>query len=367
MRNKNPDYVLKMGFVTIGVLVVITIIIVSWIWNLVFDPEHFDVVKWATRAVFNGSISLAMMVLGFIAICESLKAKTEGKYQKRREAFNDLVNEIYESNKIVFLDPFITWYAERQVREKRVRYLTKVGMPRMDAEVIVDHADMADLPKISGLRPGDKPTGRMGEDVAKRLKDGTEVLIPAIRDTQVAYVEEVINGTITVNVEDASYYTTADRNKKQFLTSLERAQATETERVKSLRTSFISKIGIGLVYVTVFAMLAVDLDRGMGTPEAIWEMILRFGSATLGFIGGGFTGSSNTQFVYKWLGDKMRVLREYNKFLDTGEFKPRSYEETAKERLEAAKQRDREAAEYVVDPVPAPEPTIATPLLEGGK
>lgn len=349
-KNHDSEYILKMGFVVIGVIVVLAIIIASWIWNLIFDPEHFDVNKWATRAIFNGSISLAMMVLGFIAIGESLKAKEEGKYQKRRSTFNDLVNDIYDTNKIVFFDPFISWYAERQVREKRIRYLTKHGMPRIDAEVIIDHASFDDLEKISGLKPGEKPTGKFGEDLVKKDKNGKEILIPAIRDTLVAYVEEVLNGVITVDVEDASYYLTADKNKKADLTSLERAQATESERVKSLRISFISKIIIGLVYVTLFALLAVDLNQGMGEAEAIWNLILRIGSATLGFMGGGFTGSSNTRFVYKWLGDKMRVLREYNKFLDTGEYKPKSYEETAKERIEAVHKREEEERKAVVDP-----------------
>lgn len=360
-KSHDSEYILKMGFVTIGVIVVLAIIIASWIWNLIFDPEHFDVNKWATRAIFNGSISLAMMVLGFIAVGESLKAKEEGKYQKRRSAFNELVNDIYNTNRIVFFDPFISWYAERQVREKRIRYLTKHGMPRIDAEIIIDYASFDDLGKISGLKPGDKPSGKTGQDIVKKDKKGNEILIPAIRDTLVAYVEEVLNGYITIEVEDASYYLTADKNKRAELTSLERAQATERERVKSLRISFASKIAIGLVYVTLFALLAVDLNQGMGTPEAVWNLILRIGSATLGFLGGGFTGSSNTQFVYKWLGDKMRVLKEYNKFIDTGEYKPKSYAESAKERIEAVKKREEEARASVVEPE-VQEPT-EIPLL----
>lgn len=347
-KTRDSEYILKMGFVVIGVFVVLAIIIASWIWNLIFDPEHFDVNKWATRAIFNGSISLAMMVLGFIAIGESIKAKAGGKYQERRNDFNELVNDIYDTNKIVFFDPFISWYAERQVREKRIRYLTKHGMPRIDAEIIIDYASFEDLEKISGLKPGDEPTGKFGEDIVKKDKDGKEILIPAIRDTLVAYVEEVLNGVITVEVEDASYYLTADKNKKADLASLERPQATETERVKSLRISFISKIVIGLVYITLFAMLAVDLNQGMGEAEAVWNLILRIGSATLGFGGGGFTGFSNTRFIYKWLGDKMRVLREYNKFLETGEFKPKSYEETVKERIEAFHKREEQRANIPV-------------------
>ena len=367
-KNHDSEYILKMGFVVIGVIVVLAIIIASWIWNLIFDPEHFDVNKWATRAIFNGSISLAMMVLGFIAIGESLKAKETGKYQERRNVFNDLVNDIYDTDKIVYFDPFISWYAERQVHEKRIRYLTKHGMPRMDAEIIIDYASFDDLEKISGLKPGEKPTGKFGEDLVKKDKDGNDVLIPAIRDTLVAYVEEVLSGIITVEVEDASYYLTADKNKKADLTSLERAQATENERIKSLRISFISKIVIGLVYVTLFALLAVDLNQGMGEAEAIWNLILRIGSATLGFIGGGFTGSSNTRFIYKWLGDKMRVLREYNKFLDSGEYKPKTYAETVKERIEVAKKREEDEKKAVVTPELVPEePKVMPPLLAPAK
>ena len=367
-KNHDSEYILKMGFVVIGVIVVLAIIVASWIWNLIFDPEHFDVNKWATRAIFNGSISLAMMVLGFIAIGESLKAKETGKYQERRNVFNDLVNDIYDTDKIVYFDPFISWYAERQVHEKRIRYLTKHGMPRMDAEIIIDYASFDDLEKISGLKPGEKPTGKFGEDLVKKDKDGNDVLIPAIRDTLVAYVEEVLSGIITVEVEDASYYLTADKNKKADLTSLERAQATENERIKSLRISFISKIVIGLVYVTLFALLAVDLNQGMGEAEAIWNLILRIGSATLGFIGGGFTGSSNTRFIYKWLGDKMRVLREYNKFLDSGEYKPKTYAETVKERIEVAKKREEDEKKAVVTPELVPEePKVMPPLLAPAK
>ncbi len=355
---KNPDYALKMGFVLIGVIVVLAIIIGSYLWNLMFDPEHFDVNKWANRAIFNGSISLAMMVLGFLAIGESAKAREDGKYQLRRAAFNDIVDGLYKNSRIVYLDQFVSWYAERQVREKRIRYLTKHGMPRMDAEIIIDHASLDDLEKISGLKPGQKPHGSFGEDVVKKDKDGNDILIPAIRDTLVAYVEESLDGTISVEVEDASYYTTADKNKKADLTSLERAQATEHERVKSLRWSFSSKVMIGLFYVTLFALLGVDLNTGLGKADAIWNLIFRLGSATLGFVSGGFIGFSNTQFIYKWLGDKMRVLNEYNQYFDTKEYQPKTYAESVKERIEAAKKKEEEEKASVVIPERV-EPEIA--------
>ena len=346
----NLDYAVKMGFVIIGIAIVLAIIIASYVWNWVFDPEHFDVNKWATKAIFNGSISLAMMVLGFIAINESMKSKSDGKYQIRRGDFNDIVDGLYTSGRIVYLDPFISWYAEKQVREKRIRYLTKHGMPRMDAEVIIDYASYDDLEVISGLKSGEKPTGRFGQDVVKKDKSGKEILIPAIRDTLVAYVEETLNGTITVDTEEASYYTTADKNKRADLTSLERAQATERERVKSLRVSFAAKIGIGLGYITLFALLGKDLNEGVDKAEALTNLLLRLGSATLGFAGGGFTGFSNAQFAYKWLGDKMRVLDEYNKYLDTNQYIPRSYSESVKERIEAAKKKEEAEKASIITP-----------------
>lgn len=343
-KNKNPDYLLKMGFVALGIIVVITLIVGSWVWNLVFDPSHFDVSNWVTQAVFNNALSIVMMVLGFVAINETLKSRENGRYQKRLEQFNDLVNELFENGKIIFLDQFISWYSERQVIEKKVKHLTKHGMPRMDAEIIVKYASISDISKISGLKAGEKPTGKFGEDIIFKNKNGEEILIPAIRDTLAAYVEEALNGTITVNTENASYYTSADKGGHGDLTSLEKPQETEKERLSSLRKSFITKALSTVIYITIASLLVVDLSTGVETPEAIRSFILRLSSATFGFISGAFAGSTNASFLYKLVGEKMRVIKEYNKFLETKEFKPKTYEETAIERIKAIHQNEEQQA-----------------------
>lgn len=335
---KNPDYVIKMGFVAIGIIVVIAVIFGSWLWNLIFDPAHFSWTKWGNAAIFDGSLSLITMVLGFIAINESLKSKpaeNNGKYQKRLLSFNEMVNQLHKSGRLIFLDQFISWYVVKQVKEKKITHLTKHGMPYIDAEIIVEYATADDIEKISGLKKGEKPTGAMGEDVIRLDKNGKEILIPAIKDTMAAYVEEVLTGVITVEPETASYYTTADKNNKGNLTSLERAQETEKDRVKSMYISFITKIVVSLLYTTLFALLAVDLSKGAGTSEAIWNLMRRIAAATVGFLAGGFTGATNVRFLFKWLGEKMRVIDEYNEYLDLGEFVPKTYSETAMQRIKA--------------------------------
>ena len=340
MKNKKPEYVLKMGFVAIGVLMVIAIIIGSWVWNLVFSPSNFDINKWATRAIFNNALALIMMVLGFIAVDETLRAKENGKYNARRNLFNDLVTALVETGRIVFFDQFVSWYAEKQVREKKIKHLTKHGMSRMEAEIIVDYAIESDIPKITGLKAGEKPTGKIGEDVVRKDKNGKEILIPAIKDTLAFYVEEVLNGSVTVEAETAAYYTTADKNKGSNLESLEVAPATDRERVKSMRRSFIAKGISGIVYITLASLLVTEINEGAGTSEALWNFMFRVGSATFGFASGGFAGSTNVNFLYKWLGDKIRVINEYNKYYDLGEFVPKSYQETYKQRIEEAHKRE---------------------------
>lgn len=347
-KKRNPEYLLKMGFVALGLIVVVAIIIGSWVWNIIFDADNFNLSSWAESILFNGSISLATMVLGFIAINEQLKSKESGKYQKRKENFNDLVNGLYETNRIVFFDQFLSWYAERQVREKKIKHLTTNGMPRMDAEIIVDYACINDISTISGLKEGEKPQGNYGQDLVRKIGEDKEILIPAIRDNLAVYVEEVLNGTISVQVEDSSYYCTDTKNRDSNLTSLERAQATEKDRTRSLRTSFISKVVIGVVYVSIISLLVVDLNGEASSSEAIWKFVVRIASATLGFITGGMTGATNCSYLYKWLGDKMRVLNEYNKYYDTKEFIPRTYEETSKERIAKIHKAEEEAINNVV-------------------
>ena len=342
MKRNKQEYMLKMGFVLIGVFVVLAIIVGLWVWDMVFDPSHFDVNKWATKAVLNNAISILMMVFGFMAVNETLKEKANGKYQIRRQAFNDLVTSLYESGRIVFFDQFISWYAEKQTREKKIKHLTKRGMPRMDAEIIVDYATPSDIPTITGLKPGEKPRGESGKDVVKKDKQGKEILIPAIKDTLAAYVDEVLGGKITVEAETAAYYTTADKNKDANLESLEVPEATDKDRVSSMRKSFISKGLTAIVYVTIISMLVVDLNGDAGTADAVWNFIFRIASATMGFISGAFSGSTNANYLYKWLGDKMRVIKEYNKYADLGEFKPKTYAETYGERIEAAREKPAE-------------------------
>ena len=354
LKEKDADYLLKMGLVVIGIIVVIAIIIASWVWNLEFDPEHFNWNRFFRSVGFNGSISLVMLVLCFVAVNESFKAKKHGKYEDRRELFRTLVNELYDTGSIIYFDSFISWYAERQLRSKKIKYLTKKGMPLIDAEMIIDYATLDDLEKISGLKRGEKPTGGYGEDVLKFDKDGNEILIPAIKDTLVAFVEEALNGTITIDVESASYYTSEDRNKKADLESLERPQATDDDRVKSLRLAFLSRVAIIVLYGAAFAMLVVNLNRGISEAEAIWELVLSLASASLGLVGGGFIGANNAQFIYKWLGNKIRVIKEYNQFLKGGEYKPKSYAETVKERIAAAKKKAEEQRQSIIDSAPVP-------------
>ena len=350
-KKYEPEYFIKMAFVGVGLFVILMLILGDFFWHLIFDPSQFNWTKWGNRAIFNGSISLATMVLGFIALLESYKAKESGKFQIRLTKFKDIVQELFDTVKILYFDQFITWYAEKQLKNKRIKHLTSHGIPRMDAEVIIQYATLHDIETIAGIREGEEPKGEYGEDIVREI-DGKEILIPAILDTQAVYVEEVLNGTICVRTETASYYTSEGKNRKGNLESLERPMATEEDRVKSMRRSFIAKVAIGLIYTTLFSLLVVDLINDVGTAEALWSGLLRILSATFGFIAGGLAGLADGRFQYKEIGEKMRVLIEYNQFFDNGEFVPQTYEDTAKERIEAYHKRKAEQLAEVVEEQP---------------
>jgi len=347
-EGKEQEYVVKMAFVFLGLFFILLLIIGDYFWHLIFDPSQFNATKWGNRAIFNGSISLACMVLGFIALLESYKAKEKGKYQLRVQQFKEKVNEIYETVKILYFDQFITWYAERQLKNKKIKHLTSHAIPRLEAEIIIKYATERDIETLSGLRKGEEPKGEYGEDIVREV-DGKEILIPAILDTQACYVEEVLNGSICVNAETASYYMSVGKNRKGNLESLERPMATEDDRVKSMKISFISKVIISLIYTTIFALLFVDLNSDTGTAEALWNALLRILSATFGFITGGLTGLTDGKFQYKEIGEKMRIIIEYSQFFDNGEFVPTTYEETAQKRIEEYHKRKAERLAEVVE------------------
>lgn len=337
-NRKNPELRMKLAFVAIGIIAVLAIIFGSWVWNLAFSPETFDLNTWANNAVFNSCLSLGTMVLGFVAVRESMKGKEDGKYQSLLDAFNALVEGLYESGRIVWFDEFVPWLAQRQAREKKVSYLTKHGMGRREAEAVVDNATVADIPTLSGIKPGERPSERFGSDIVRKNREGEEVFIPAIKGTWACYVEDVLTDKISVDVDDPSYYLSASKDRGPDLTSLEKAQAADRDRVRSLRVSIISKIAIGLVYSALFSMFAVDRNSGIGTSEALWNLVFRLTVAALGLVCGGFTGDTDVRFLCKWIKDKMKVVRDFNEYCNSGEFKPRSFEE----RAEKAKAKARE-------------------------
>ena len=117
-----------------------------------------------------------------------------------------------------------------------------------------------------------------------------------------------------------------------------------------MRRSFIAKGISGVIYITLASLLVTEINEGVGTAEALWNFVFRIGSATFGFVSGGFAGSTNVNFLYKWLGDKIRVINEYNKYYDLKEFVPKSYQETYKERIEQVHRKEEEEAAKVVVP-----------------
>ena len=319
MKNK-ADYILKMSFVAIGIIGVFAIIFVSWVWNLVFNPQAFNVSKWAERVIFNISIALLMMVLGFIAIAESLKSKENGKYNLIKDEFQNDVKTLYADElKLNNFDDWLPFHAERQLRNKKIKFLTSKGMKRTIAMVIVDYASTEDIKVITGLEPNSKPKGVCGENVIKYVDD-KKITIPAVKDTFAYYIEQVLSGMITIEVGSASYYTSVDTKNTNIEESLEAPIHTDSERIKSTRRSFIAKALSMAVYITLFALLATDVGSDMNTEEALWQFTGRMLSATGGFISGGMAGATNIMFLIKAIKQKRKVLAEYNASWNTGEF-----------------------------------------------
>ena len=103
-KTRDGEYLVKIGFVTIGFLMVVAIILADYFWHLIFDPNYFDFNRWINRAIFNGSLGIVGMVLGFVAVLETLKSKENGKFQRRLSAFAKKVEAMYNSVKIVYFE-----------------------------------------------------------------------------------------------------------------------------------------------------------------------------------------------------------------------------------------------------------------------
>ena len=366
---KSLDFYFKMTIVAAGVILVFAIILGSYFWNLIFNPEGFNVKSWLERIVFLIIIALVMMVLGFLDLDSTLRASRRSDYSRDKGSFNEDVGSIYENDTVVYFDQFIPWYTERELRQKKIRHLTAHGISTADAENLIDYADEEDIITISGIKPGDKATEKKGEDLVKTVKrknakgelEEFSVVIPAIKGTDAFYVQEALSGAVKIDVEDPSYYLTDSKTQDTGKTTLERAQSTEKERRHYIKRQFITKICSMVVISVITGLLVTDSASGTSTDERNWILMQRFAAAVGGFGTGALMGVVNVSYVTRWINDKHKVVTQFIKFYKTGLFKPKTRKELDEIKIAEAKAKEEERKRNtiepeVVDPIkPAPE------------
>ena len=346
-RKANIEYVFKITAVLAGVIMVFGVIIGSYFWNLVFDPSNFDLKLWLQNTIFIIIISLVMMVLGFIDMDATVKSMKRSNYNRDRAAFNEDVGSIYEDDTIVFFDQFIPWLAERQLRQKKIRYLTAHGISTADAENLIDYATEDDLPIISGIKPGEEPTDAKGKPIVREItlngKNGEpmtkKVVVPAIKGKCAAYVQDMLSGAVTIDVEDPSYYLTDSKTKELGKTSLESSKGTEKERRKYVVRQFITKALFVLVVSLITTLLAPS-NHGGGDSGADATLAFRLVSAFGGFASGSLAGLINVTYTTRWINDKHKVVNDFIKFLKTGVFKPLTKEQMDELTIKAFEEKE---------------------------
>lgn len=354
MKEKKPvEFYFKMAVVVGGSVIIFAIILGSYLWNLTFNPENFQLVPWLEKIIFCTVISYVMMVLGFVDLDATLRASKNSSYSKDREAFNNDVGELYENNTVVYFDQFIPWEAERELKDKKIRFLTSRGISTTDAETLIEYASEDDLPIISGINPGDKPTGKFGEDLVKTVKvkgkDGKEiekkVVIPKIKDINASYVQCVLDGEVTIDCEDPSYYLTDSKTRDTGSTRIERAQHAEKERRRYVVRQFITK-GVSMVVISlIFTILTPDIADAGDMSERTWTFMLRLASAFGGFGAGAFAGVQNIAYITRWIDDKHKVVVDFTKYMESGLFVPKTREQLDKEKIEEYERAEKERKE----------------------
>ena len=355
---KSLDFYFKMTIVVAGVALVFAIILGSYLWNLIFKPDQFNVKTWLERVVFCVLIALVMMVLGFLDLDSTLRASKRSDYSRDKASFNEDVGAIYENDTVVYFDQFIPWYTERELRQKKIRHLTAHGISTADAENLIDYADEEDLITISGIKPGDKATEKKGEDLVKTVRrknakgemEEVSVVIPAIKGTDAFYVQEALSGAVKIDVEDPSYYLTDSKTQDTGKTTLERAQSTEKERRRYIKRQFITKTGSMVVISFIMGLLATDDASGISSDERNWVLMQRLAAAIGGFGTGALMGVVNVSYVTRWINDKHKVVTQFIKFYKTGLFKPKTRKELDEIKIAEAKAKEEERKRNTIEP-----------------
>lgn len=322
-KAKWKDTTLKTRILLATLVLGLIMVILTAIISLAFDPETFtDETKrnaWIVRTVIMVAISTFGIIMGEQLGMDMLLKKVDGLYQVTVRAYREQREKIL-SKIDAFADWFV-WYKAKELRRKKIDFLISEDMAD-DAEKILEHIYEINLEEIQK-----HPIKIVVEETKQ------EILIKKKTEEQARAIEWVRLGKITMITNSPNYYVAKDEEASNAF-ALEKGLVLDKIEKEDIWFSRIYKIAsVIIVAVAMASVTASDFMR-IDDVQAWTNLIFRIFSLFGSFVSGWMTASRTKDRRVAKVNNKIDILMYFEKDIESGRFKPISYEEKVKKELE---------------------------------
>ena len=367
MREKkigHSDVAFRLASLGLGSVTLFLSVFVTFLLSTDFSFQNINWNDWAFNFAINGVLSVLAILLSLNGISEILKTREDGAYMNCFNALNALTEELYDKNEYVTFDGFVPWMEAHETRKAKINYLTRAGIDASIAKDIVDYASTADIPVISGYDGKGKPSEAYGQEVIREDRDGNDVYIPAIKGIWANPVSKVLSNKVRVFFPNSAYFLTTWSGQGDDVSTGESAIKTERKRRRVIRSSVASRIiSLGLMSA-MFGLITVDVSLAENLMDKVWTFLSRLFIVVAGFVNGGVLACTSVGYLVKELKDKIKMIRDFHQYLNSGEYKPIDYEEEKRRKIaKHLELKAKEAREKAVEPIP-PKPVNPPAIID---
>lgn len=341
MNDKLKKITLRSKIFAIIAVLVVAVTCIAVLFPLAIDPSTFtDPQKrsqWIVNTIIIAGLATIGMTLFETIASDILKGKEGGKYKKAELEY------LAQREKIRPMDrEFPRWmkeYDRKALREKEIRFLISKRFER--PEVYIDHLEeinpylLADHQEKDGHGEWTDVKGK-----AFIAKDGTP--IATLEPDQAQALADIKEGKVGINPYPANYYLTID-SVALNVAEVDKADCLMRAKKENQNFSRIFRIVKVLLASALMAMVTVKDFNNLGNAEAWYMLISRLCTFGSGVVAGWMSADTDTKFDTDLMNTRTAILTRFQKDLESGDYKPMTYEERA--RKEAENDRGRETAE----------------------
>lgn len=310
IKNANMKRLIKGFTLFMGAALVVMITVV----NVSFGRE-FDPVRFACDSLIMTGIMVFGLVMGESIGGDYGKEKPGGAYQIAMDDYLEARKAMERSD--AYLPQYYGAYKEKELRNAKLDMLLDAGIDRGWGEAILSHVGGEDIERLSR------------ETV--RYPDGT--IVKRLSPLQCEAVSHLFDGTVDFHDEGYAYYLQADA-KKEYSSMLAMPHHIERERKINKRLGRSLKIISSLAVSLIMSTLTVNDFMDASDATAWTNLVTRLTAIATSMAAGWATATIDVKLIVGTLDNKTAFLKMYKADLDSGSFRPKTYEEEAREAYE---------------------------------